>query len=392
MIPPHHSAVAQLSTTPNQPLQLTPSPLHPPCRAEECIFLWKGANTAPASIINDPTIERIAALATRASLRDSSSYGSGLRKFHLFCDIFTISKSDRLPASFPLLHSFALWTVSDPDTLGPEASTGIPFEPVSVGVARKYLSAIRAWHVAQGWPPPLTEDDHERINWSLRGLENIQGSRKRPIRPPITISMLQSLRASLVLGDSFDACIWAMATCAFWGMMRFGEVSVKSRNDFDKAKHVKRRDVVFGFDRDGKQYARLDLPSAKTTKPGEVQSVYLIPQNGLCPLEALRNLAAVVPAGPDDPLFLWRDRNGDVRPMVKTKAIHCINAILKSCGWGTTFGHSFRIGGASFYLSEKIDPEIIRIAGRWHSLAYEVYIRAFEQVASCHFRDLLARS
>ena len=204
--------------------------------------------------------------------------------------------------------------------------------------------------------------------------------------------MLQSLRALLVLGDPFDACIWAMATCAFWGMMRFGEVSVKSRNDFDKAKHVKRRDVVFGFDRDGKQYARLDLPSAKTAKPGEVQSVYLIPQNGLCPLEALRNLAVVVPAGPDDPLFSWCDRNGDVRPMVKTKAIHRINAILKSCGWGTTFGHSFRIGGASFYLSEKIDLEIIRIAGHWRSLAYEVYIRAFEQVASRHFGDLLARS
>jgi hypothetical protein len=204
--------------------------------------------------------------------------------------------------------------------------------------------------------------------------------------------MLRSLRASLNLNDPFEACIWAMSTCAFWGMMRFGEVSVRSRNDFDKTRHIKRRDVLFGFDRDGKHYARLDLPSAKTAKPGEIQSVFLVPQDGLCPLEALRNLAAVVPAGPDDPLFSWRDCNGDVRPMVKTKAIHHINTILKSCGWGTTFGHSFRIGGASFYLSEKIDPEIIRIAGRWRSLAYEVYIRAFEQVASRHFGGLLARS
>ena len=115
--------------------------------------------------------------------------------------------------------------------------------------------------------------------------------------------MLQSLRASLNLNDPFEACIWAMATCAFWSMMCFGEVSVKSRNDFDRTKHIKQRDVLFGFDRDGKHYARLDLPSAKTAKAGEIQSVFLVPQDGLCPPEALCNLAAVVLAGPDDPLF-----------------------------------------------------------------------------------------
>jgi hypothetical protein len=65
--------------------------------------------------------------------------------------------------------------------------------------------------------------------------------------------------------------------------------------------------------------------------------------------------------------------------MVKSKAINHINSILKSSGWGTLFGHSFRIRGASFYLSQKVDPEIVRIAGRWRSLAYEAYIRAFEQ-------------
>jgi hypothetical protein len=43
-------------------------------------------------------------------------------------------------------------------------------------------------------------------------------------------------------------------------------------------------------------------------------------------------------------------------------------------------------------LSQKIDPEIIRLAGRWRSLAYEVYIRAFEQIASRHFGNALAQS
>lgn len=180
-----------------------------------------------------------------------------------------------------------------------------------------------------------------------------------------------------------------MAVCAFWGMMRFGEVSVVTRGAFDKAKHLTRKDAHFGFDLDGKPYARLDLPSSKTAKPGEIQSVFLVPQGDLCPLEALRNLAEVIPAGPDDPLFSWRDRLSNVQPMVKSKAINHINSVIRAWGWGTTFGHSFWIGGASYYLSQKVDPEIVRIAGRWRSLAYEAYIRAFEQVASRHLGGLL---
>jgi hypothetical protein len=288
------------------------------------------------------------------------------------------------------MHSFALWAASEPSMLDPSISISTPFEPISVAVVKKYLAAVRAWHIAQGWPPPLSDEDHNHINWSLRGMENIQGNRKWPLRPPITINMLQALRTTLNIEDPFEACVWAMALCAFWGMMRFGEVSVTTRSAFSPTKHLTRRDAHFGADLDGKPYARLDLPSSKTAKPGEIQSIFLVPQDGLCPLEALRNLARVVPAGPEDPLFSWRDRHGVIRPMVKTKAIAHINTILKAKGWGTAFGHSFRIGGASFYLSQKVDPEIVRIAGRWRSLAYEAYIRAFELVASRHLGGLLA--
>jgi hypothetical protein len=156
-------------------------------------------------------------------------------------------------------------------------------------------------------------------------------------------------------------------------MMCFSEVSVSS-SSFIPAKHLKCEDTHFDYDLDRKLYVHLNLPSAKTAKPGEIQSVYMVPQEGLCPLEALQNLAKVVLAGKSDPLFSWRDRTGSICPMVKSTAINHINSILKAWGWGTTFCHSFRIGGASFYLSQKVDPEIIQITGRWRSLAYEAYI------------------
>jgi len=117
--------------------------------------------------------------------------------------------------------------------------------------------------------------------------------------------------------------------------------------------------------------------------------VFLVPQGDLCPFEALCNLAEVVPAGPDDPLFSWCNCLGDVQHMVKSKAINHINSVIRAWSWGTTFGHSFRIGGASYYLSQKVNPEIVCIAEHWHSLAYEADVRAFEQVALHRLGGLL---
>ena len=104
---------------------------------------------------------------------------------------------------------------------------------------------------------------------------------------------------------SVEACIWALATCVFWGIMRFSKVAVSSQSAFDKTKHLKQQDVFFGVDLDGKHYAWLDLPSARTVKPREVQSVFMIPQGGHFPIKALQNLACIVPARPEDPLFSW---------------------------------------------------------------------------------------
>ena len=206
------------------------------------------------------------------------------------------------------------------------------------------------------------------------------------------LQMLCALKATLVPSEPFDACVWAMAACAFWGMVRFSEVSVNVRSTFSAKLHLSQKDALLSRNLDSKPYARLDLPSAKTAHAGQSQSVFLVSQDGVFPLLGLHNLAAVVPAGPDDPLFSWQDKSGAVRPMVKAKAMDCINTILTAWGWGTSFGHSFCIGGASFYLAQGVSPEIVRIASRWKSLAYETYIQAFEQVASRHMENIATAS
>lgn len=369
-------------------LQLLPSPLRPPCCSNRRIFEWLGVNSPPSPVLSIPILQHLLNIANQASLDTSTDYGSGLRKFHLFCDIFSIPERERLPASFALLHSFALWAVTDPDPGDVAFADGTIFETVSVATMNKYLAAVRAWHIAQGWPAPLSDNDHKRLEFSIRGIAKLQGNkRRRPPCPPITLPMLRALRAHLNMKDSFDACVWAMATSAFFGLMRFGEVSVSSRSAYSKDRCLSRGSCLLTVDTDGRPYARLRLPHAKTAKPREYQDVFLVQEAGLCPLEALKNLALVSPAGCDDPLFSWRDKSGHVRPMLKVPALTQINSILTACGYGNAFGHSFRIGGASFYLAKGVPAEIVRLHGRWRSLAYEAYIRAFEQISSSHLAD-----
>ncbi|KIJ29490.1 hypothetical protein M422DRAFT_188431, partial [Sphaerobolus stellatus SS14] len=97
-----------------------------------------------------------------------------------------------------------------------------------------------AWHIIQGWLPPLSQDNLVTINFSLRGLKKMQmGRRMKPLRPPITVQMLLALRLALHIRKSFDTCIWAMSLSAFWGMMRFGEGSVRSIKAFNDKLNLK---------------------------------------------------------------------------------------------------------------------------------------------------------
>ncbi|KAG1752005.1 hypothetical protein EDD22DRAFT_784810, partial [Suillus occidentalis] len=132
---------------------------------------------------------------------------------------------------------------------------------------RRYLAAVRAWYIAQRWPPPLSNSHHDHINWSLRGLEHLHGGRRQPLRPPVSLAVLAALNTTPILVDPFDSCTWAMSSCSFFGMMRFGEVSVASQYAFNPLKHLTRAHAFFGHDLRGNPYTSLDLPSAKTARP-----------------------------------------------------------------------------------------------------------------------------
>ena len=61
-----------------------------------------------------------------------------------------------------------------------------------------------------------------------------------------------------------------------------------------------------------------------------------------------------------------------------------VNEILEQKGWNSTFGHSFRTGRASYCLAKGVNPDILRVAERWKSNAFEVYLRSFEHTVTTH--------
>jgi hypothetical protein len=201
-------------------LLLQSSPLWPNCHADKRIFAWRGVQNAPSSVLNIPVLQHIADLASQASLCKISGYGAGLCKFHLFCNIFQILEEAHLPAPYEVLFAFALWASTTLDPLDPIFADGTLSKPVAVATACKYLSVVQAWHLAPGWPAPLSDGSHNHINWSLWGLSHLKAlQQKCPPCPPATLAMLAVLSISLNLADPFEAAVWAICLCAFWGLM-----------------------------------------------------------------------------------------------------------------------------------------------------------------------------
>ena len=84
--------------------------------------------------------------------------------------------------------------------------------------------------------------------------------------------MLTILKATLRLDYGFDACVWAMAAWAFWGMTCLGEATVESRKAFHPLSHATRRCVNRGHDNKGTPYAWIDLPEAKTCSQKQLET------------------------------------------------------------------------------------------------------------------------
>jgi hypothetical protein len=126
----------------------------------------------------------------------------------------------------------------------------------------------------------------------LRGMENLRmgKTKTRSDAVPVTLDTLYKIKKGLsgfkekLTGQT----IWTCCLVAFWGAFRLGELLGKSELKFDKFSDLLWENVVLERDT-----AIIHVKSPKTGGTrGALATLFEIPDEGLCPVRALRRLKA----------------------------------------------------------------------------------------------------
>ncbi|KAF8823224.1 hypothetical protein HHX47_DHR10000204 [Lentinula edodes] len=325
------------------------------------------------SSIYPPEILELGKKATFAGLADSTkqSYGAGPLRWNQFCDEMSINENLRMPADDTLITAFI----------------GFHMGKVSSSCIKNWLSGLRAWHELAGAPWPANS---RLIRFARAGARIAGTSRKRPQRNPITLAHLLALYSALDFSNSFHCAIWAVASTAFWGCRRLGELTIPSKNKFDPKYHVS-RSAAFNFAKNpdhSRKSVSFKIPWTKTTKELGASVVCTAQHHSLqslCPYHAIERHMAVNALIPQTySLFAYLDDQGLPQHMVKTTFLSFCDRIWNAAGLEHVHGHSFRIGGAVELLIAGVTPEVVAAIGGWTSLAFLLYWRRFEDILPTH--------
>jgi hypothetical protein len=135
------------------------------------------------------------------------------------------SRGSPLPAEEWTLCLFATWLAND-------------LKAASIKV---YLSAVRALHIEQGLPDPLS--GCLRLQRVLKGIKRCQGSSSDK-RLPVTPAILRAIYGHLDLSQYDDVMFWAACCLAYFGFLRSSEFTVPNGATFSQALHLSVHDIA----------------------------------------------------------------------------------------------------------------------------------------------------
>lgn len=286
------------------------------------------------------------------------SYSHSIKVFLSFCKKYRIPAEQTFPSSDYLVCAFIAEQL----------------ETVSQSTIKNYVSAIRAWHIHNGYA--FSRSD--RLNLLTRASRPL--ANKNPPRPPVTIEMLLALASKLDLNSPFDACVFACATTAFWGLARLGELLPTTYNfKHNPAPFPTPASITQG----SQDSLKVRLPWTKVKK-WNGEDIYLtIQDNKSDPVKALQKHLALNQFPDSTVLFSYKDVYG-FTALLKQQFLSRCNDIWGACGLTQTSGHSFRIGGTSHLLICGVHPDIIKKTGRWSSDSFLRYWRNLDTVIPKH--------
>ncbi|GAA5931268.1 hypothetical protein JCM1841_000879 [Sporobolomyces salmonicolor] len=317
--------------------------------------------------------KRAQVLAVATSEKVVGYYGFIVWRYLEFCD----NEQIPLPERFPISRQAALLFLSS--LAGSLAADTI----------RTYFNGLRTWHVLHD-----LELDVPEAAWKLtyKGLKKSQPDAREP-RPPATFVDLLAIRKHLDLTLGHDACIWAACCVAFWAMARPGDVTIAKLSAFDPKRDSTVSDVRFiPATHDFPEHVSIRLPFDKV-QGAKGDFLILTNQSGkpeLDPIVALRNHLTVNKPKSSNFLFSslpWNGSRDHLVPLTGDYFRKKINEFLQKEHRPVIAGHSWRIGGATFYLLAGIHPDFIKKIGRWRSDAFLRYWRNIKVIAALNMQD-----
>ena len=234
---------------------------------------------------------------------------------------------------------------------------------------RNYLSGVKKLYCHLGLDTSWFDDiEFKQV---LKGIGKLK--RHKPSRAfPVSTDILKQFYCIMDISRPLDAVFWGLFLVSFFSMARKSNL-VKTEGS-DEPDHVLRRhDISFVQDA-----VLLHLRSSKTDQDGSKS--HIIPlievkDSILCPVKALKHMLKLVPALPEDNLFVYSYR-GMIVPVTYRKFHLVFRKCLELVGISPEgfSSHSFRRGGAIAAFRASVPSELIKHHGGWTSDAYLLYL------------------
>ena len=296
-----------------------------------------------------------------------SSYRTSLNKLDQYAE--ETGNSIAFPTSKDTVLSFTAWLLS---------------KGVGTSTVNTYLSGLRQAHMTMGMEPPNLHTN--LVNQVLQGKQNLENldrvNKKNPCRLPMTIILMRILRKELKtarLNDMDRGAVWAVATLAFSGGFRPGELLCSKEWSFDPAVNLLKRDIkvkTLVIDGERTEILQIKMKAEKQNKKGGINLIDVYASDGkLCPVKAYQDWDGLnATRRKDGPAFCRSDGAAMTKNFFNAILKRTLNKHIDGVN-GFISGHSFRTGMASLLGSLGYHEQDIMKAGRWSSSAYLSYLK-----------------
>jgi hypothetical protein len=237
-----------------------------------------------------------------------------------------------------------------------------------------YLSAVRNLQISYGLDDPFAGTALPQLDLVMRGIKRAEaekGVSKRERLPisPLILNQLKQVWSPT--GHTHDTkMIWAACTLAFFAFLRAGEMTVPNNQAFNQSTHLSIADVAVDA---SPAILQIKIKQSKTDLFRRGVELYVgRTGSNLCAVSAMLDYLNKRGMSPG-PLF----RFADGRALSRQLFVEAVRDGLRKAGIDQEkyCGHSFRIGAATTAAAKGIEDSLIRILGRWESLAYLQYVK-----------------